>query len=69
MPEKLYYFAYGSNLHPKRLKDPKRAPSAELVTTGTVTGYCLKWHKESSDGSSKCNIIEKKRWNCLGSNI
>jgi len=49
------YAAYGSNLHPRRLC--KRVPSATLVTVVTIPGWRLKFHKRSSDKSSKCNIV------------
>ena len=50
------YAAYGSNLHPDRLR--QRVPSASLVGTGLLPGYSLKFHKLSKkDGSGKCNII------------
>jgi len=52
----IHYFAYGSNLHPLRLKE--RVPSAELVGTVELKQYCLTFHKKSHDDSSKCNIIE-----------
>ena len=51
----LYYFAYGSNLHPLRLK--QRTPSAQLVDAGTLRHYRLAFHKRGSDGSGKCNLI------------
>jgi gamma-glutamylcyclotransferase len=50
----IYYFAYGSNLHPIRLQ--QRVASAELVGTAIYTGHCLKFHKRSHDGSGKCNM-------------
>ncbi len=49
------YAAYGSNLHPRRLC--KRVPSATLVAVVTVPGWTLEFHKRSSDGSGKCNIV------------
>ena len=49
------YAAYGSNLHPHRLR--MRVPSATLVTAVTAPGWSLKFHKQSSDGSGKCNIV------------
>ncbi len=50
------YAAYGSNLHPERLR--KRVPSATLLGTGFLPGYCLKFHKLSDvDGTGKCNIV------------
>ena len=50
----LYYFAYGSNLHPVRLTE--RVPSAQLVGVTRVTEYSLLFHKRSHDESSKCNL-------------
>ena len=52
----LYYFAYGSNLHPVRLLE--RVPSAQLV--GGMLSWSqhrLAFHKKSQDGSSKCNLV------------
>ncbi|HHJ39533.1 MAG: hypothetical protein AXA67_09470 [Methylothermaceae bacteria B42] len=50
----LLYFAYGSNLHPYRLK--ARVPSAELLGMATLAGYRLNFHKQGADGSGKCNL-------------
>lgn len=52
----IYYFAYGSNLHPVRLIE--RVPSARLIGVATLAGYRLVFHKKSHDGSSKCNMFE-----------
>lgn len=50
------YAAYGSNLHPKRLR--KRVPSAALIGTGFLPGFRLRFHKLSDvDGTGKCNIV------------
>lgn len=50
------YAAYGSNLHPDRLR--KRVSSASLVGTGLIPDHGLKFHKVGKiDGSGKCNII------------
>lgn len=51
----IHYFAYGSNLHPARLKE--RVPSAELVGVVELTRHCLAFHKRSNDESAKCNIF------------
>ncbi len=51
----LYYFAYGSNLHPLRLK--QRVSSAELVGITEYPHHRLTFHKKSHDGSSKCNML------------
>lgn len=51
----LFYAAYGSNLHPVRLLE--RVPSAELIGTGFVPGFSLRFNKLSNvDGSAKCSI-------------
>ena len=50
----IYYFAYGSNLHPMRLME--RVPSAELVGVTKHSRYALAFHKRSNDGSGKCNM-------------
>ena len=52
----IYYFAYGSNLHPVRLME--RVPSAEFVGVIKQPRYRLAFHKKSRDGSGKCNILE-----------
>lgn len=52
----IYYFAYGSNLHPMRLME--RVPSVELIGIAKHSGYRLTFHKKSNDGSSKCNMFE-----------
>ena len=54
----VYYFAYGSNLHPMRLME--RVPSAELVGVAKHPEYALTFHKRSNDGSSKCNMFNSK---------
>ena len=48
------YAAYGSNLHPVRLRE--RVPSARLLGTGVVRDFSLRFHKRGADGSAKCNI-------------
>lgn len=52
----IYYFAYGSNLHPMRLVE--RVPSAELLGVATHPGRRLAFHKRSDDGSGKCNMFD-----------
>jgi gamma-glutamylcyclotransferase len=52
----LYYLAYGSNLHPFRLKE--RIPSASFIGTVVMAGRQVIFHKRSDDGSGKCNLIE-----------
>jgi hypothetical protein len=50
----LYYLAYGSNLHPVRLRE--RVPSAELLDVVELRHYRLAFQKRGQDGSSKCNL-------------
>jgi len=47
------YFAYGSNLHPRRLC--ARAPEATLISAATLPGFRLRFHKRGADGSGKCD--------------
>ena len=50
----LYYFAYGSNLHPLRLTE--RVPSARMIGSVELANHRLAFHKRSRDGSGKCNL-------------
>ncbi len=54
----IYYFAYGSNLHPIRLME--RVPSAELIGVAKHSNHKLHFHKKSNDGSSKCNMFDSE---------
>lgn len=49
------YAAYGSNLHPLRLRE--RIASARLLAPAFLPGWGLEFHKRSADGSGKCNIV------------
>ena len=51
----LPYFAYGSNLHPLRLR--LRACSARKIGRAVLRGYSLRFHKRGLDGSSKCDAV------------
>ena len=51
----LHYFAYGSNLHPARLRG--RVPSAEFVEVAVLPDRVLRFCKRSEDGSAKCTLI------------
>ena len=51
----MYYFAYGSNLHPVRLIE--RVASAKLMGVVQLNQYQLLFHKKSQDGSGKCNLL------------
>lgn len=52
---KLYYLAYGSNLHPRRLTE--RIPSAALVRTVMLRRYRVAFHKRGADATGKCNLL------------
>ena len=52
----VHYAAYGSNLHPLRLR--ARAASARLVGTAYLPDWSLRFHKRSADTSGKCSILE-----------
>lgn len=47
------YFAYGSNMSLRRLAF--RTPNVEKLGTYRLTGYTLRFHKRSDDGSGKCD--------------
>ncbi len=50
----IYYFAYGSNMHPQRMK--ARVSSAVKVGIARLAQYSLCFHKRGwKDGSGKCN--------------
>jgi len=49
------YFAYGSNMSLKRLQ--ARVPSAERIGLYKLLEHKLKFHKQSQDGSSKCDAF------------
>lgn len=51
----MLYAAYGSNLHPVRLRD--RVAGAALLGSATVAGKTLRFHKRGRDRSAKCNIV------------
>lgn len=48
------YFAYGSNLWWPRLK--ARAPSAECIQAGALSGFELHFRKIGADGSAKADL-------------
>lgn len=51
----LHYLAYGSNLHPLRLRE--RVPSAALLGLVRVPGRTLRFHKRGQDQSAKCDLV------------
>jgi len=52
----VHYFAYGSNLHPLRLKE--RIPFAHLIGAVKHSSQKLHFHKKGADGSGKCNLVK-----------
>ena len=53
--ESFVTFAYGSNMPAARLRE--RCPSARAIGIAELPGHELRWHKRSSDGSGKCDIV------------
>lgn len=49
-------FAYGSNMLTARLRE--RVASARPLGTACLSGFSLRWHKVSVDGSGKCDLVE-----------
>jgi gamma-glutamylcyclotransferase (GGCT)/AIG2-like uncharacterized protein YtfP len=56
--KRIYYFAYGSNLSKKQMKE--RNLTTYESHKGFIENYKLKFNKESKDGSSKANIIQEQ---------
>ncbi|MDQ2780079.1 MAG: gamma-glutamylcyclotransferase [Pseudomonadota bacterium] len=54
-PPSFLYFAYGSNLLTRRLRE--RTPSARVVGVGVLRQHALRWHKAATDGSGKCDVV------------
>ncbi len=54
---RVYYLAYGSNLHPLRLR--KRVPSARLVGVAELAGARIVFHKRGRDESGKCMLLSE----------
>ena len=50
------YAAYGSNLHPGRLRE--RIRSATLQGTAFLQKYTLQFHKRGQDDSAKCGFTD-----------
>ena len=50
----MHYLAYGSNLHPLRLRE--RVPSAHALGVVKLQGQLLNFHKRSKDASGKCSL-------------
>ncbi|MCG7995459.1 MAG: gamma-glutamylcyclotransferase [Candidatus Thiodiazotropha taylori] len=56
MKDPMLYFAYGSNMSSRRLRE--RVPSARFRSTATLEAHELRFHKRSRDGSAKCDALE-----------
>jgi len=56
MDGELLYFAYGSNMSIRRLR--QRARSASFVTVAMLAGHQLRFHKVGQDRSAKCDAYE-----------
>src|ERR1700692_204286 len=54
MVKREFYFAYGSNMLSRRLRE--RVPSAIAHGVAFLPRNLLRWHKPSRDGSGKCSI-------------
>lgn len=52
----MLYAAYGSNLHPRRLRE--RIAAARLVGTSFLKRYTLRFHKRGQDDSAKCTFTD-----------
>ena len=55
MHDSILYFAYGSNLHPIRLR--KRVHDVEFVGIAELHSHALRFHKRSIDESAKCDAF------------
>lgn len=47
------YFAYGSNMHPRRIGE--RLSGTRAVGVCALAGHALRFHKVGRDGSAKCD--------------
>ena len=56
MEKKIIYFAYGSNVLTRKLRDV--APSARPIGTARLEDYRFVVNKKSVDGSSKANLLK-----------
>ena len=52
----MFYFAYGSNMLTERLQ--ARVSSASFKSTAILPDYSLRFHKRSTDGSGKCDVVQ-----------
>jgi len=59
-----YYLAYGSNLHPHRLRE--RGLQPRFVGIAELSGHELAFHKRSVDGSAKCTLYRTPGMRAFG---
>jgi len=55
----LYYLAYGSNLHPVRLRE--RVGFARFIDVVRLSHYQMLFQKRGMDASGKCNLVHTRR--------
>lgn len=53
---KIYYFTYGSNIHPLRLKS--RISYSKFIDKYKLKNYILRFNKFGQDQTAKCNIVK-----------
>jgi gamma-glutamylcyclotransferase (GGCT)/AIG2-like uncharacterized protein YtfP len=51
----MHYFAYGSNMHLRRLME--RVGDCIVHSAAKLHGFSLEFHKRAGDGSGKCNAF------------
>ncbi|MEP5763364.1 MAG: gamma-glutamylcyclotransferase [Halieaceae bacterium] len=49
------YFAYGSNMSLRRLRE--RVPAVSMLGSCALSGHQLRFHKSGQDGSAKCDAF------------
>ena len=64
MSQLLTYFAYGSNLSSRRLRE--RSPTADPVGVATLHGWSLRFDKRGRDGTAKANIVPEPGARVMG---
>lgn len=50
-----YYFAYGSNMHPKQMQE--RCPASKLLGKALLEQHILRFNKKGKDRTAKANIM------------
>lgn len=58
------YFAYGSNIHPRRLE--KRVGEVESLGVDSIDGRSLTFDKRGADRSAKCNLRVRRGERAFG---